>query len=347
MATSGHVSKVRDACIERLLAHESAAVEAAKEKLKELKEIESNYLQLKERLTTLPTRLSHSVTVPLNSVGFFQGQLIHTNEISVLLSSEILVQVTASKALEILNRRVGEIRSRQQKTKEEIKHFKHWKEYTVKATGTPAAGSESDDGMDINEEYNEEREAEWRKKHLEIERARERTELKKVSNDVDEEALWQRLEELELEEQMERYEEMRKKQAFQQGRDHDESEVQVQLRLPEKDDMNDIVVNKPSSSFNTVIPNSSSCPKSILKQCSSEINLKNVHFKGESETQKRSYQSCAIDSDDDEEPEKNNADQETPFTGLIVERSSYSGKPVGEHIFPQSKRISRFKASRM
>ncbi|OQR76104.1 hypothetical protein BIW11_07990 [Tropilaelaps mercedesae] len=302
----------------------------------------------RSRLTTLPTRLSHAVTVPLNSVGFFLGHLIHTNEIMVLLSSEILVQVTAPKAVEIVNKRVGECRSRQDKVKEEIKHFSQWAEFTEREKGAPL-GEDAEGAVEISEEFDEQHEAAWKEQHLERlrrERARERDELKKASEGADEAALWQRLEELEMEEELQKYEEQRNGRSRQEV-GVESAQAEMRLRLSEEDSAKDIVVNRPSPSF-VGGPAFSNDLRSILKKRPSDGSLKTVHFQSESDSKRGGRLHTAIDSDDDEAPEdatKGN-DHDSPFTGVVVERSNDTGEVIDVQDPPQQKKVSRFKASR-
>lgn len=76
-----------------------------------------------------------------------------------------MLKVSASKALEILHKRVGECRSRQDKAREEIKHFNQWKKFT--SSEGAQSGENAEEGVDINEEFDEDREAEWREQHAE------------------------------------------------------------------------------------------------------------------------------------------------------------------------------------
>ena len=44
--------------------------------------------------------------MPIGSVGLFEGNLIHTNEIMVLLGDNWFTQCTAHQATEIINHRI-------------------------------------------------------------------------------------------------------------------------------------------------------------------------------------------------------------------------------------------------
>lgn len=84
---------------------------------------------------------------------------MHTNEITVLLSSDYLAQVSATKASEIASKRLEECRQRQEKAREEIKLFSEWKSFTQQDI------DEKMKAVDIKEEYDEVREAQWREEH--------------------------------------------------------------------------------------------------------------------------------------------------------------------------------------
>ena len=92
-------------------------------------------------------------------MGFFRGELVHTNEITVLLSSEYLAEVSASKASEIAIRRIGECRKRQEKAREELKHIRQWESVTQQDI------EERSGAVDIREEFDEAKEARWREEH--------------------------------------------------------------------------------------------------------------------------------------------------------------------------------------
>ncbi|XP_015747145.1 PREDICTED: unconventional prefoldin RPB5 interactor-like isoform X2 [Acropora digitifera] len=64
-----------------------------------------DYEKLEELLKTLPNRTTHEVMVPIGSVAFMPGKLVHTNEITVLLGDNWFAERSASQALKIVERR--------------------------------------------------------------------------------------------------------------------------------------------------------------------------------------------------------------------------------------------------
>ena len=78
----------------------------SKQKLKQLSKYKQDYEALKERLKTLPDRVSHEVMVPLGKYAFIPGHLKHTNEILVLLGENWFAQRSAKQSAEIVRRRI-------------------------------------------------------------------------------------------------------------------------------------------------------------------------------------------------------------------------------------------------
>lgn len=64
------------------------------------------YEQLKDTLTTLPHKTRHSIMVPVGKKAFFPGELVHTNELMVLLGDNYFAERSAVQAAEIVDRRV-------------------------------------------------------------------------------------------------------------------------------------------------------------------------------------------------------------------------------------------------
>ncbi|XP_003745849.1 unconventional prefoldin RPB5 interactor [Galendromus occidentalis] len=306
--------------MERLLAEQHRAIAAVEQSLQEFESIEENYKQLLERLENLPKKIRHDVTVPLNSVGFFRGELVHTNEITVLLSSEYLVQVSATKAAEIASRRIDECRQRQAKAREEIKHFEEWKNFTQRDI------EEKTTAVDIKEDFDEVREAEWREEHAKRVREERTRERKAMRHAVDDASLLQRLEELEIQEELEKY--GRKVENPPPTSDHRDA-----LPIWESEDKG----SSPPGDEDE--PSTSGGPRSILKRTTSSGSLKSVRFDHHEDEEK------PIDSDDNDEPDPESDEAEPDaFTGLIIERD-VTGKVV-QTVGGEPRKQSRFKASR-
>ena len=61
--------------------------------------------ELEDVVRDLPNKVSHRVMVPFTDVAFFPGRLVHTNELLVLLGSDLYAERSASQTLDILERR--------------------------------------------------------------------------------------------------------------------------------------------------------------------------------------------------------------------------------------------------
>lgn len=75
------------------------------QRLNTCEKYKQDYEKLEELLKTLPNRTTHEVMVPIGSVAFMPGKLVHTNEITVLLGDNWFAERSASQALKIVERR--------------------------------------------------------------------------------------------------------------------------------------------------------------------------------------------------------------------------------------------------
>ncbi|KAF9428943.1 Eukaryotic translation initiation factor 2 subunit 3 [Podila epigama] len=84
----------------------SAALTRLEEELGRWKNYEADYEALKSTLLDLPKETSHNVMVPIGSLAFMPGKLIHTNEVLVMLGDNWFVDRSAAQAAEIVDRRM-------------------------------------------------------------------------------------------------------------------------------------------------------------------------------------------------------------------------------------------------
>lgn len=163
--------------------------------------------------------------------------------------------------------------------------------------------------------------------------------MKRAAESTDESALWQRLEELEMEEELTNYEDLKQTQRISIEKT---STSEIPLRLSEEDASKDIVMNRSSLSTEEVALSSGKSPRSILRRRPSDGSLKSVHFHNDIKDIQQT-----LDSDDDEDPPvEDEQPEEDAFTGVILERSSETGDIIDPPVTSQPKRVSRFKASR-
>jgi prefoldin subunit 5 len=61
------------------------AVAKLQDQKKQLEKYRSEYETLESTLKTLPSKIKHTVMVPLGTMGMMPGHIYHTNEVLVLL----------------------------------------------------------------------------------------------------------------------------------------------------------------------------------------------------------------------------------------------------------------------
>ena len=171
-----------------------------------------DYEALSKRLEHITDKSYYNVMVPFGgSKAFFEGQVEHTNEIMVLLGDNWFVERSAKEAREICQRRIDRCQSMLEDLAKESKLYQSWlqEESKFRPDGT----------QEIIEEYDDEAEKNWRVAH------RQRVRAEKLANPdqhgfVDDEDLWQRLDELELEEELEAHLEKQKEKTFTEDSDN-------------------------------------------------------------------------------------------------------------------------------
>ena len=181
--------------LSRLSEQVSGKAEAVREKGRQMLEHRAEYARVKGRLEGLSDNMTHKVMVPMTSKAFMPGTLMHTNEVMVLLGDNWFIQTSAKKAAEIADRRIKKCDDILENLEKELNLVEGWKKQAETLT------RDKNECIEITEDFNEEKEEEWKKTHaanVRKERSKQSTESK------DESELWQRLEELEVQEALER-----------------------------------------------------------------------------------------------------------------------------------------------
>lgn len=179
-----------------------------KQQLKQLSKYKQDYEAVRERLETLPDEVSHEVMVPLGKLAYVPGRLKHTNEIMVLLGENWFVERSAKQSVEIVRRRIAKCEETMNRLNSEIELHHSWEKSTKKLHSDLVNAT----GIDFAEE--EEDEEAWREKHRQKVRdyrqklagMREKGIPPEGGDDdtLDEEVdIWKRLDELELQEELE------------------------------------------------------------------------------------------------------------------------------------------------
>ena len=197
--TPGVYSAVDLPSLTKLRDEQQRMIQESKEKAKVWAKHQTDYIDLKQKLSTIADKTTHQVMVPFGGKkAFFEGQLVHTNEIMVLLGDNWFVERSAKEAAEICDRRICRCNDMLQKLDQEIQLFHSWQDESNQLM--------SDSKLrEIREPYNEKDEEEWRKKHRErVKAARLSAQKNSKSEEPDdeEENLWKLLDELEMEEDL-------------------------------------------------------------------------------------------------------------------------------------------------
>ena len=181
--------------LSKLTEQVTSQADASKERGRAMLGHRDAYSTLQDKLHTLSDTMRHQVMVPFTSKAFMPGQLVHTNEILVLLGDNWFVETSAKHAAEIAGRRVAECDKMLQKVEEEVNLIEGWQ----KRAG--AIGKEHEECVDIREDFEEVKEKEWKDKHKE---SVKKEKVKGKPQVADDEDMWRRLEELEVQEALEK-----------------------------------------------------------------------------------------------------------------------------------------------
>ena len=198
--TPGVYSAVDLPSLNKLHDEQQRMIQESKEKAKIWAKHKTDYFDLKQKLSTIADKTTHQVMIPFGGKkAFFEGQLVHTNEIMVLLGDNWFVERSAKEAAEICDRRITRCNDMLQKLDQEIQLFQSWQDESNQLM--------SDSKLrEIREPFNEKDEEEWRKKHREKVKAARLSEQKNCKSNEetdDEEAdLWKLLDQLEMEEDL-------------------------------------------------------------------------------------------------------------------------------------------------
>eukprot|EP00126_Sphaerothecum_destruens_P004433 Sdes_comp18189_c0_seq1m7718 len=84
------------------------------------KKFEQDYQNLSQRLSKISDETKHSIMVPFGKHAFMPGELIHTNEVLVLLGDNYFVERSAKQSIEMIERRLIYVQENLSKTYKEI-----------------------------------------------------------------------------------------------------------------------------------------------------------------------------------------------------------------------------------
>jgi len=208
MIEPGVYNTVDPVGLKRLQKENELRIEENKVKSKTWAKHKEEYKTLKHKLSTITDKTHYNVMVPFGGKkAFFEGQLVHTNEIMVLLGDNWFVERSAKDASEICQRRLDRCEEMLENLDKEVKLYKSWLNEADQL-------GQDENLLEIREPYDEKEENKWREKHRERIKEEKMQKLNPAEttqkNDDNEDSLWQRLDELELEEELEAHLEAQK-----------------------------------------------------------------------------------------------------------------------------------------
>ncbi|XP_072374247.1 unconventional prefoldin RPB5 interactor 1 isoform X1 [Scyliorhinus torazame] len=103
--SAGTAARSEPLTLTRLREEHGKVVASCKEKIQHWVKVQDDYEALQSRLKTLPDKVSYDVMVPFGSLAFMPGQLIHTNEVTVLLGDNWFAKCSAKQAIDLVEHR--------------------------------------------------------------------------------------------------------------------------------------------------------------------------------------------------------------------------------------------------
>ncbi|XP_072926217.1 unconventional prefoldin RPB5 interactor 1 isoform X1 [Hemitrygon akajei] len=138
--------------LSRLREEHAKVVSNCKEKIEHWVKVQSDYEALQGRLKTLPDKLSYDVMVPFGPLAFMPGQLIHTNEVTVLLGDNWFAKCSAKQAVGLVEHRKQHV----QKALDDLHKIMNNFESRIHFTDVDKLVNEKEDVVEIHEEIQNE-----------------------------------------------------------------------------------------------------------------------------------------------------------------------------------------------
>lgn len=303
----GQLEKLREAQIKGL--------QSCDAKLQRWAQYERDYEALSERLRTLPDRVSHEVMVPINSLAFMPGRIVHTNEVLVLLGDNWFAERSASQALAIAQRRADHCRQMTRSLNAEREQRTNWMKYTDELHRESGCA-------DIREPYDPAEERAWRERHRKSVREYHKSKRDTTGEQRPDADVWELLDRLEVQERKSG------ETAAADTTSHEDASRRVRWRDESSGRISFSYTTSEAESSSTSVSSSSeatlspgdilrmfggpevSAAKSILKNTSSEVKPPILPKASLSPTRVQTRASKPAQNLDD------------PFTGNVVERRS-------------------------
>ncbi|KAG5306458.1 RMP protein, partial [Acromyrmex insinuator] len=176
-------------------------LEQNEKRIKAITDYKKGHKKVIEGLEAYPLSLSESCMVPIGKLAFMKGKLTHTNEILVYLGEGYFVKYSASQAIALCNRRIAWA-DEMLKSLETERNLYEMRQYIPFEHDVF-----SRDRKDIIEHWSEDKLDEWKVQHRQHEKEYRqklaKLKEKEKTNIRTEEDLFKRLDELEVEEELE------------------------------------------------------------------------------------------------------------------------------------------------
>ncbi|XP_074140940.1 unconventional prefoldin RPB5 interactor 1 [Sminthopsis crassicaudata] len=130
VAAAASMQPLRSEHVARLREEHEKVVTGCQEKIQHWMKVEHDYEALQERLNTLPDKLSYDIMVPFGSLAFMPGQLVNTNEVTVLLGDNWFCKCSAKQAVGLVEHRKKHVRKALDDLKKVMKNFESRVEFT-------------------------------------------------------------------------------------------------------------------------------------------------------------------------------------------------------------------------
>lgn len=174
-----------------------------KKNLTQWKEYREKYEEVIKNLQYYNEKHQHSIFLPVGSKAYIKGKLVHTNDVWVTLGCGWFLKTSTKKAVEICERRIKSANELIDKWEKESALLENMRDFSKKKDVFENEGTK-----EVIEPYDDEKEKDWKLKHREKEKQyrQQLKELKEKTGSANintEKDIWEHLEALELQEELE------------------------------------------------------------------------------------------------------------------------------------------------
>ncbi|XP_055992559.1 unconventional prefoldin RPB5 interactor 1 [Sorex fumeus] len=336
--SAASAAPLRASEVARLREEQEKVVTNCQEKIQHWKKVDSDYNALQERLSTLPDKLSYNIMVPFGPFAFMPGKLVHTNEVTVLLGDNWFAKCSAKQAVDLVEHRKEHVRKTIDDLKKVMKNFESRVEFTEDLQKmSDAAG----DIVDIREEIKSDFEfkAKYRIAHKPHSKPKtsdvfeaDFANAMKSDNLLADKELWDRLEELERQEELLGELDSKSDTVIVNGEDTTSSEEEKDEQNINVNRMHQIKDSHTSSSYKNVT-NSELFNGQMNSQLNGSVNGSNSYSNDEEEEEEE-------EDDDNEGEDEDDDNNENDHDALDVGENSIPTIYFSHTVEPKRVRIN-------